>query len=161
MRISLRIVGKRLFGRFEERLYQRFRQRMMEEHRIWGEADRVHVASTAMLNDGLLNTSSGEIHIGEHVMFGHGVQVITGTHDITRYGPERAEFPTSGRDVRIDDGVWVASNAVVLGPCHIGRHAVVAAGAVVRDDVEPYTVVGGTPARVLKRLPRPDDDPER
>lgn len=148
-------------GRLEHRLYLRIRRRLFEEHYIWGEASRVHVAPTAMLNDGLLNTSSGQIFIGEHVMFGHGVQVITGTHDITRYGAERAWFPTEGRDIHIEDGVWIASGAVVVGPCRIGRHAVVAAGSVVRGDVAPYAVVGGVPARELKRLPpAPGDEPQ-
>jgi acetyltransferase-like isoleucine patch superfamily enzyme len=41
---------------------------------------------------------------------------------------------------------------LVLGPCRIGEHAVVAAGSVVRADVPPYTVVGGVPARVLSTI---------
>ena len=57
--------------------------------------------------------------------------------------------PSGGRDIVIHEGAWLASNVTILGPCQIGEHAVVAAGAVVVDDVRPYTVVGGVPARTL------------
>ena len=46
------------------------------------------------------------------------------------------------------------SNVLVLGPVRMGEHAVVAAGSLVRDDVEPYTVVAGRPAKVVKKIVR-------
>jgi acetyltransferase-like isoleucine patch superfamily enzyme len=54
--------------------------------------------------------------------------------------------------VVIEEGVWVASHALVLGPARIGAHAVVAAGALVLEDVPPYTVVAGRPAKVIKKI---------
>ena len=63
--------------------------------------------------------------------------------------------PKSGRDVVIEEGVWISSNATVVGPCRIGAHAVVGVGSLVLKDVEPYTVVAGNPARVLRTIPRP------
>jgi maltose O-acetyltransferase len=57
--------------------------------------------------------------------------------------------------VRIGDGVWLASHVLVFGPVTIGEHAVVAGGSLVREDVEPYTVVAGRPAKVIKRLTPP------
>jgi len=48
--------------------------------------------------------------------------------------------------------VLVGANAVILEGVRVGHHAVVAAGAVVVDDVEPYTVVAGVPAKVIKRV---------
>ena len=67
-------------------------------------------------------------------------------------------FPRSGRDVVIEEGVWIASHAMVLGPVRIGKHAVVAAGALVLEDVPPYAVVAGRPAKVLKKIEPPDAD---
>ena len=58
--------------------------------------------------------------------------------------------PASAQPVIVEDGVLVGANAVVVEGVRIGKNAVVAAGAVVLEDVEPDTVVGGTPARVLK-----------
>ncbi|MCO1654057.1 acyltransferase [Pseudonocardia humida] len=121
--------------------------------RVYGDERKLHVHPTAVVNDALFNLSSGEITVEEYAFFGHGVSVLTGTHDITVFDRARqVTVPKSGRDVVIGRGAWISTNALVLGPCRIGEHAVVAAGSVVLADVEPFTVVGGTPARVLSTI---------
>lgn len=52
-------------------------------------------------------------------------------------------------DVTIDEDVWIGANVTLLCK-HIGRGAIIAAGAVVKDDVPPYSIVGGVKAKVLK-----------
>lgn len=122
-------------------------------YRVHGLLERLHIDPTAIVNSALFNVSGGEITIGEYAFFGHEVAVLTGTHDITKFGRERqTTFPRSGRDVVIEEGVWVASHAMVLGPVRIGKHAVVAAGSLVLDDVPPYAVVAGRPAKVIKEI---------
>ena len=122
-------------------------------YRVHGDLARLHIDPTAVVNDALFNVSSGQIRVGRHVFFGHGVAVLTGTHDITKFGRERqTEIPRTGRDVTIGEGAWIASHALVFGPCKIGEHAVVGGGSLVLDDVAPYTVVAGRPARVLKTI---------
>lgn len=54
-------------------------------------------------------------------------------------------------DIVVDDDVWIGQNALVLSGVHIGQGAVIAAGSVVTKDVEPYTIVAGNPARVIKK----------
>ena len=123
--------------------------------RIYGDERKLHMHETAVVNDALFNLSSGEITLDEYVFFAHGVSVLTGTHDITTFDRERQiAVPKSGRDVVIERGVWVSTNATVLGPCRIGEHAVVAAGAIVMGDVPPYTVVAGTPAQPIRVIDR-------
>lgn len=60
--------------------------------------------------------------------------------------------PPSATPVIIEDDVLIGANAVVLEGCRVGKGAVVAAGAVVTKDVPPYTVVAGTPAKVIKDI---------
>ncbi|MDI3327799.1 MAG: 2,3,4,5-tetrahydropyridine-2,6-dicarboxylate N-acetyltransferase [Alicyclobacillaceae bacterium] len=60
--------------------------------------------------------------------------------------------PPSAKPVVIEDDVVVGANAVILEGVRVGKGSVVAAGAVVIDDVPPYTVVAGTPARVIKQI---------
>jgi acetyltransferase-like isoleucine patch superfamily enzyme len=125
---------------------------------VYGDPARLHIASTAVVNNALFNLSSGEITVGEYAFFGHNVSILTGTHDFTKFGAERqVAVPKSGRDVVIEEGAWVSSNAIVVAPCHIGAHAVVGVGSLVLSDVEPYTVVAGSPARVLRTIPRPSE----
>jgi acetyltransferase-like isoleucine patch superfamily enzyme len=124
---------------------------------IYGDPGRLHVHPTAVINNALFNLSSGEVTIGEYAFFGHSVSVLTGTHDWTKFGAERqTAVPPSGRDVIIEEGVWVSSNAIIVAPCRIGAHSVVGVGSLVLRDVEPYTIVAGNPARVLRQIPRPD-----
>ncbi|PWW19845.1 2,3,4,5-tetrahydropyridine-2,6-dicarboxylate N-acetyltransferase [Cytobacillus oceanisediminis] len=60
--------------------------------------------------------------------------------------------PPSAKPVVVEDDVVIGANAVVLEGVTVGKGAVVAAGAIVIDDVPPYTVVAGTPARVIKEI---------
>lgn len=143
-----RLVAEELnrftYGESEDPLYR---------YRVHGRLDRLHIDPTAIVNNALFNVSGGDITIGEYAFFGHEVAVLTGIHDITKFGRQRqTTFPRSGRDVVIEEGVWVASHAMVLGPVRIGKHAVVAAGSLVLDDVAPYTVVAGRPAKVIKKI---------
>jgi glycosyltransferase involved in cell wall biosynthesis/acetyltransferase-like isoleucine patch superfamily enzyme len=125
---------------------------------IYGDPDRLHIAPTAIVNNALFNLSSGNVTIGDYAFFGHNVSVFTGTHDWTKFGRERQlAVPESGRDVIIEEGAWVSSNATIVAPCRIGAHSVVGVGSLVLKDVEPYTIVAGSPAKVLRTIPRPDE----
>jgi len=76
-------------------------------------------------------------------------------HTVSQY-PFKAKVLGTGNeagskgDIVIDDDVWIGYGATVLSGVHIGQGAVVAAGAVVSKDVEPYAIVGGVPAKVIK-----------
>lgn len=123
--------------------------------RVWGDPARLNVARSAHMINTLFNVSSGAISVGESTFAGHNVSIITGTHDYNLLMEERKwNVPRQGRDIHIGKGVWIGSNAVILGPCRIGDHAVIAACALVLDDVPPYAVVAGVPARVIRRIDR-------
>lgn len=62
---------------------------------------------------------------------------------------ERFEATSKG-DIIVDDDVWIGYGVTILSGVHIGQGAVIASGAVVSKDVEPYSVVGGVPARIIK-----------
>lgn len=64
------------------------------------------------------------------------------------FGEER-EAGSKG-DIVVKDDVWIGQNAIICSGVTIGQGAVVAAGAVVTKDVEPYAIVGGNPARLIK-----------
>jgi acetyltransferase-like isoleucine patch superfamily enzyme len=125
-------------------------------YRVHSDRARLRIHPTAVVNNALFNTGGGTITVGEYAFFGHYVAVLAGGHDMQKFGRERQlAIPRTGHDVVIEEGVWLASHALVIGPCRIGRHAVVAGGSLVRNDVEPYTVVAGRPATVVRRLTAP------
>ena len=133
-------------------------QQLLYRHLLHGDPSRLHLDPTAVANNALFNVSSGHITVGAYAFFGHNVSVLTGTHDVKKFGEERQKaIPREGRDIVIGEGAWLGSNVTVLGPCTIGEHAVVGACSMVDDDVEPYTVVVGSPAKPRRRLDR--DEP--
>lgn len=137
-------------------------EELLQQHVVFGLKDRLHLAPSAVVNNAVFNTASGHITIGDWVMIAHGVYLATGHHETNRLGSERqGAVPPDGRDIVVEEGAWLATNVTVLGPCRIGRHAIVAAGAVVRSDVAPYTVVAGVPAQPVGVVPhRPPPQPK-
>ena len=127
--------------------------------RAFGPLSRLHVAHSAAINDSFFNLSGGEVYIGEWANLAHDVMFLTGAHDYRKRGPARPEsgahnpdWPWGPRDIHIEDGVWIGSRAILIGPVTVGSHAVVCAGAVVVKDVAPWTMVGGNPARFIKHI---------
>lgn len=101
-----------------------------------------------------LQSGQGGLTIGHNVLIGPNVVISTGNHDYEKTELSAIEQEFYGKPIRIGDNVWIGANAVVLGGVSIGDHAVVAAGAVVTDDVPPYTVVGGVPAKKIRDIKR-------
>ena len=127
------------------------RENSLTTYQCWGDESRLKIDPTAQVNNAVFNLSSGNVIIEDHVFFGTFVNLLTGTHNYRKFDRERAiDVATEGRDIIIKRGAWIASNAIIIGPCVIGEHAVVSAGSVVRKDVAPYTVVAGVPAVAIK-----------
>lgn len=101
---------------------------------------------------GIHCTVIGPVCIGNHVNLAQGITVTALNHNFTDANSMIDEQGISTKPVIIDDDVWIGANAVILPGITIGRHVVVAAGAVVTKDVPPYSLVAGVPARVIKQL---------
>lgn len=128
---------------------------------IIGFGDNIHVGNNVSINYRCILNDCNAIVIGSDVLIAPGVQINTASHPTEfserltpGWKPSSREYRwrTFAKPVVIGDGCWIGANATILGGVTIGDGAVVAAGAVVTKDVEPYTLVGGVPARVLKRL---------
>lgn len=90
----------------------------------------------------------GGVVIGDHCQIGHNVVFATLNHGLA---PEDRAH-TYPAPIMLGKNVWVGSNATILQGVTIGDNAVIGAGAVVTKDVEANTVVGGVPARFIKRI---------
>jgi maltose O-acetyltransferase len=111
----------------------------------------VTFGADCFLNVGALIDGSNTVTIRDRVYFGHGVTILTSSHEMgSRW--QRAGKLTSA-PVIIDEGAWIGARSTILPGVTIGRGAVIAAGAVVTRDVAPDTLVGGVPARLIRELP--------
>lgn len=111
---------------------------------------RLLIGSDCSFNVACHLEAGAEIVIEDRVALGHEVLILTTSHEAN--DPFRRAGDAIRRPVRIAAGAWLGSRSLVLPGVSIGRGAVVGAGALVNRDVPPHTVVGGVPARVIRRL---------
>jgi maltose O-acetyltransferase len=108
-------------------------------------ARKVHLGERNVINFGcLLDGRRFQIRTGSDVSIGPEASILTLGHD-----PQSPDFADRGGDVVIGDRVWIGYRAILLPGVTIGEGGVVAAGAVVTRDVEPFAIVAGSPARVI------------
>jgi len=94
---------------------------------------------------------SGKITIGNNVMLGPRVSIYAENHVFDNAELTIKEQGVKKQFVIIEDDCWIASNAVILSGVTIGQGSVIAAGAVVTESIEPYSIVGGVPAKLIKK----------
>ena len=101
---------------------------------------------------GIHCTVIGPVCIGSHVNLAQGITVTALNHNFEDTSMRIDEQGISTKPVIISDDVWIGANAVILPGVTIGRHSVVAAGAVVTKDVPDNSLVAGIPAKVIRQL---------
>ena len=94
--------------------------------------------------------ASSSITIGSDCLIAPFVYIVDSDHSISADQPINMQ-PNQTANIQIADDVWIATGARILKGVSIGEGAVVAAGAVVKDNVPPYTIVGGIPAKEIGR----------
>ncbi len=125
---------------------------------LFSGIENVYVGSRVAFGTGVTVLSTrAKVCIGNDVMFGPNVTIITGDHridipDRTMYSIADSEkLPENDLDVVIENDVWVGANVTILKGVTIHTGSVIAAGSVVTKNVEPYSIVGGVPARLIKK----------
>ena len=95
--------------------------------------------------------------IGRKVIFGPHPTIITGDHRTDLVGKfimditVKEKLPENDAPIVIEDDVWCGANVTILKGVTIGRGSIVAAGAVVTTSFPPYSIIGGVPAKLLKK----------
>lgn len=108
----------------------------------------ISIGENSGIGDGCFLQDLGEIVIGCDVLMAPEVMIFTANHKIKKDELIRTQGAEI-KSVRIEDDVWIGTRAILLPGIHIGKGAVIAAGAVVTKDVEPNTIVGGVPAKKI------------
>jgi len=103
------------------------------------------------INSGASICAENHVSIGRNCLIGNLCLIMdTDFHDASDHNRRPDAVP-----IVIEDNVWLAARVTVLKGVRIGEGAVVSAGSVVVVDVPPYSLVGGVPARVIKKLDAP------
>jgi maltose O-acetyltransferase len=116
-----------------------------------GGAGNVRIGARTFLNsETRFGCPSSPVTIGSRVLVGPRVSFETVNHGLVH--AEGGGRGTTTKPIVVEDEVWLGAGVIVLQGVTIGKGAVVTAGAVVTRDVEPYTVVGGVPARLIRAI---------
>lgn len=101
-------------------------------------------------------TTRARIIINDHVIFGPNVTLITGNHRIDYVGRyidevgDKDKKKDDDEDIVFEGDNWIGANSTILKGVTIGRGAIIAAGAVVTNNVNPYEIVGGVPSKHIR-----------
>ena len=117
------------------------------------DPERVFLGKNTTL--GMNNTlwagkTTGKIIIGDNVMTGPNCCFFAFNHGMEKNEIPMIEQETKDSNIIIEDDVWFGANVIVLPGVRIGKGCVIAAGAVVTKNVEPFSIVGGNPAKLIK-----------
>ena len=119
---------------------------------VGGMGDVV-IGSGSVINSGCVLYSGNGIRIGENVLIAANCTLAATNHAFERADIQIKSqgFKPSRGGIVIENDVWIGANCVLLDGAKIGTGCVVAAGSTVRGELEPLTVYGGFPLRILSR----------
>jgi acetyltransferase-like isoleucine patch superfamily enzyme len=120
---------------------------------IMRQSERIVIGKGSLINHNNVlqaGKKTGKILIGNYVHTGANVMMFAFNHSIDDIETPSVLQDYYDADVVIEDDVWVGAGSVILAGVTIGKGSVIAAGSVVNKDVEPYSIVGGVPAKLLK-----------
>ncbi|EMT46447.1 MULTISPECIES: sugar O-acetyltransferase [Anoxybacillus] len=136
-------VLKELFGSTGEQVY-------VEPPFHCDYGYNIHVGENFFANFNCVFLDVCEIRIGDNCLIGPGAHIYTATHPIDPL--KRASGLEYGKPVIIGDHVWIGGGAIINPGVKIGNNVVIASGSVVTKDVPDDVVIGGNPAKIIKRL---------
>lgn len=111
---------------------------------ITGKATHVSLGRRTFVGRALI-AAHAPVMIGANVCINDGAILLTASHDV-----KDAHWRQFAKPIVVEDFAWIATGAIVLPGVHIGRGAVVGAGAIVAKDVPEYAVAVGNPARIIQ-----------
>lgn len=114
------------------------------------------IGPRSFINQNVRIGGRGGVRIGALAQIASNVAFETACHTLA-FTPGKLR-PSTFAPIVVEDHVWIGAGAIILAGVTIGRGAVVAAGAVVTRDVAPMTLVGGVPARLIRKIEGPAPD---
>ncbi len=114
----------------------------------FGMKDILIIGDNCQINENVYIQSAT---IGNNVLIAQNVAILAVTHKFDSLDmPIRQQGSTEPKFVTINDDVWIGRNVVIMPGINIGTGAIIGAGAVVTKDVQPYAIVGGVPAKIIR-----------
>lgn len=114
--------------------------------------DGLIIGNNVGISDNCFIQVRGKVVIGDDVIFGPNTCVFSENHNFLNKDIPIRMQGVSRKGVVIEDNVWIGAGVIILDGVKIGQGSVISAGSVVNKNVENNTIVGGIPARLIKKL---------
>ena len=116
----------------------------------------IEIGDNVNINDGVVvNATKSKVLIGNNVTISSNVQIIAASYDPVKFlnsGSNAKDHVYS--EIIIGDNVWICAGAIILPGVKIADHVVIGAGSVVTKSIkEPWCIVAGNPAKLMRRIP--------
>ncbi len=147
-----RILAKRIFKSCGDNT-------IIHHNVLFNVGSNIELGEGALLNRYVMLDDRASLKIGAYTMVAAGVTIETHTHPFDDFSQPIAISGRQGRPVTIGPNSVVGYNVVVMAGVNIGERCIVGANSVVTKDVPDFTVVGGVPAKPIKQVLPPEDDP--
>lgn len=95
-------------------------------------------------------SENSKIILGDNLLMGPGVKIFSSNHSHRNPSLPMNIQPFTEKDISVGNDVWIGANAVITAGVKIGDGSIIAAGAVVTEDIPPYCIAGGVPAKMIK-----------
>jgi maltose O-acetyltransferase len=120
------------------------------ENKVYiGDATNIKIGSHCHINENVFIQGAT---IGNYVMLAPGTCILNSTHNIERIDiPMVMQGELKGLNPIIEDDVWIGRNSIILPGIVVKKGSIVAAGAIVTKNVESYSIVGGVPAKLIRK----------
>ena len=129
---------------------------------VWltiSDEGRIRIGEGTFLNIAVMVAAQNLVEIGDHCMFANGCFVTDANHRFD--DPDRPitwQGFTSKGPTRVGDNVWCGANVVITTGVTVGERCVIGANSVVTEDIPPFSIAAGAPAKVLRRVEYPSEE---
>lgn len=110
---------------------------------------KTHIGNHVNFN-GISIEGKGIVRIGDYFHSGSECMIISDVHNYDKGNKIPYDETVIEKEVSIEQCVWLGSRVTILAGVHIGEGAIIQAGSVVINDIPPYAIVGGHPAKIFK-----------
>lgn len=111
----------------------------------------VTIGNNVYINHNTDIYGQGGVEIGDHVLVGPNTNILSVNHAFDDWTQPISTQGISTKKVIIEDDVWLCANVTVIPGVRIGKGSIIGANALVAKDVEPYSIMGGVPAKLIKK----------
>jgi acetyltransferase-like isoleucine patch superfamily enzyme len=147
-----RILAKRIFKRCGDNT-------IIHHNVLFNVGSNIELGEGALLNRYVMLDDRAPLKIGAYTMVAAGVTIETHTHPFEDFTQPIAIAGRQGQPVTIGPNTVLGYNTVVMAGVTVGERCIVGANSVVTKDVPDFTVVGGVPAKPIKQILPPENDP--